>query len=400
MDSDTGTRPPHIERPHLRRILPRPVSDGTNQGMALQDPFMLTPQTMVVPTAFGPALQHLNGEWTIEELATNLKAPAEALESLVSKLDELGLLWGPTAADLEQARRDEIQNDGCLPMRQSGMLGEDADECRAKLDAWMKDAEDPEVDFEVRGLFSPRFDYPAAAHIYAGTYHAIAGKEFDRVLVLGNNQLGFGDGVVGTRWGFQSPLGRLLPDTDFITAMESRFGDTLFNDQLDHITSHGIEMQIPWLQYCLGSPRIFGCLMPDPLDQPIDETDMVSPADFIEAARSIIDELPGRTLVVATGDLSQIGPQFGEPRPIDDQRRFEAERADRELISKFTNGDADAFLAAVKWSANANRWSGVGAMSGLLGVVKPSNVELIDYCQHPLDEEGTAMIASAGLVAG
>ncbi len=400
MDSDAATRPPHIERPHLRRVLPRPVSDGSNQGMALQDPFMLMPQTMVVPTAFGPALQHLNGEWTIEELATNLKAPPEALESLVAKLDELGLLWGPTAEDLEQARREEIQSDGCLPMRQSGMLGESEDECRATLDTWMKEAEDPEVEFDVRGLFSPRFDFPAAANVYAGTYHAIAGGEFDRVLVLGNNQLGFGDGVVGTRWGFQSPLGRLLPDTAFIDAMESRLGDALFNDQLDHIASHGIEMQVPWLQFCLGEPKIFGCLMPDPLDTPIDESNMVTATDFIDAAQSVIKDLPGRTLVVATGDLSQIGPQFGEPRPIDEQRRFEAERADRELLSKFTGGDADAFVAAVKWNANANRWSGVGAMSGLLGVLQPSHVELIDYCQHPLDEEGTAMIASAGLVVG
>jgi hypothetical protein len=368
--------------------------------MALQDPFMLVPQTMVVPTAFGPALQHLNGEWTIDELATNLKAPTEALDALVAKLDELGLLWGPTAADLEQARRDAIQQDGCLPMRQSSMLGKDAEAGRDTLAAWMSASEDPEVEFEVHGLFAPRFDYGPAAEVYAGTYHALNGQQFDRVLILGNNQLGFGDGVVGTRWGFQSPLGRLVPDADFVDALEERFGDALFNDQLDHIASHGIEMQVPWLQYCLGEPTIVGCLMPDPLDASADERDIVTAADFVEGVRGIIEALPGRTLVVATGDLSHVGPQFGEPRPIDEQRRFEAERADRELLSKFTGGDADAFVAAVKWSANSSRWSGVGAMAGLLSIVQPREVELIDYCQHPLDEEGTAMIASAGLVAG
>ena len=79
---------------------------------------------------------------------------------------------------------------------------------------------------------------------------------------------------------------------------------------------------------------------------------------------------------------------------------FEADRTDRELLAQFAKGDADAFVSAVKWNANANRWSGVGVMACLLDIVQPTTVELIDYHQHALDDQGAAMVASAGLVLG
>lgn len=400
MDTEASQRPAHIERPHLRRVLPQPVSNGEQQGLALRDPLMLAPQTMVIPIGMAQALQHFNGEWTVDEISTNLKAPLEAVEELVTKLDELGLLWGPTADGLESAMRERLNADGTLPMRQSRTLGEDAESCVKTLTGWMDACEDPEVEFDVTGIFSPRMDYQPVNEIYAGVYHAVRGEPIERVLVLGNNQFGFGEGVVGTTLGVQSPLGRLEPDTAFIEALSARLGDSYLADALDHIADFGIEMQVPWIQHCLGSPRIIPVLIPDPLATPSGDEPLVTTSDFVAAARAVIAESPGRTLIIGTGDLSHIGPQFGEPRPIDEQRQFEADRADRELLAAFTKGESEAFVSTVKWNNNANRWSGIGVMACLLDIIEPSVVELIDYYQHPLDEQGNAMVASAGLVLG
>jgi AmmeMemoRadiSam system protein B len=400
MDSAAGQRPTHIDRPHLRRVLPQPVTNGEQKGLALRDPLMLAAQTMVIPIGMAQALQHFNGEWTIDEIATNLKAPTEAVEQLVAKLDELGLLWGPTSEQLESELRERLHAEGALPLRQSRTLGETAEACSKALAGWMESAEDPEVDFEVAGLFTPRMDFQPVSEVYAGTYHTINGAEVDRVLVLGNNQFGFGEGCIGTRLGVQSPMGRLEPDSDFIDALVDRLGDTFLTDELDHMADFGIEMQVPWIQYCLGNPLIVAVLIPDPLAQPSGDEPLVETADFVKAVRGVIAESPGRTLVIGTGDLSHIGPQFGEPRAIDEQRRFEADRTDRELLARFASGDSDAFVSAVKWNANANRWSGVGVMACLLDIVQPTAVELIDYYQHAMDDQGAAMVASAGLALG
>ncbi|MBT4767048.1 MAG: AmmeMemoRadiSam system protein B, partial [Phycisphaerae bacterium] len=289
---------------------------------------------------------------------------------------------------------------GTLPMRQSRTLGEDAESCVKTLTGWMDACEDPEVEFDVAGIFSPRMDYQPVNEIYAGVYHTLRGEPIERVLVLGNNQFGFGEGVVGTTLGVQSPLGRLEPDTAFIEALSARLGDSYLADALDHIADFGIEMQVPWIQHCIGSPRIIPVLIPDPLATPSSDEPLVTTSDFVAAVRAVIAESPGRTLIIGTGDLSHIGPQFGEPRPIDEQRQFEADRADRELLAAFTKGESEAFVSTVKWNNNANRWSGIGVMACLLDIIEPSVVELIDYYQHPLDEQGNAMVASAGLVLG
>jgi AmmeMemoRadiSam system protein B len=400
MDTEASPRPAHIDRPHLRRVLPQPVSSGEQQGLALRDPLMLAPQTMVIPLGMAQALQHFNGEWTVNEIATNLKAQLKAVEELVAKLDELGLLWGPTAEKLESAMRERLEADGALPMRQSKTLGEDADSCTKTLTTWMDDCEDPGIEIEVAGIFAPRMDYQPVNEIYAGVYHTVRGEPIERVIVLGNNQFGFGEGVIGTTLGVQSPLGRLEPDTAFIDALTARLGDAYLKDALDHIADFGIEMQVPWIQHCIGMPRIIPVLIPDPLTASLSDEPVVTTSDFVAAVRAVIAESPGRTLIIGTGDLSHIGPQFGEPRPIDEQRQFEADRADRELLSSFTKGESEPFVSSVKWNNNASRWSGVGVMACMLDIIEPSIVELIDYYQHPLDEQGKAMVASAGLVLG
>ena len=75
--------PEHIARPHLRRILPQPVQQGQQQGVALRDPLGLAERTMVVAPPVMKALGHLNGEWTIEQIAQHGGAAPEQVLKLV-----------------------------------------------------------------------------------------------------------------------------------------------------------------------------------------------------------------------------------------------------------------------------------------------------------------------------
>ena len=99
----------------------------------------------------------------------------------------------------------------------------------------------------------------------------------------------------------------------------------------------------------------------------------------------------------AAVDLSSVGPQVGEPRPVDDQRRFDVERHDRELLGQFATGDSSALLEEVGRTHNPTRWSGLGPMAMILDILQPTQVELIDYRQMMLDDKGMAMITDASL---
>jgi AmmeMemoRadiSam system protein B len=394
--------PEHLNRPHLRRILPQPVANGKQQGVALRDPLGLADRTMVVAPTVMQALQHLNGDWTLEQIAAHGKTDPKNILDLVRSLDEVGLLWGPTCEALEVSKREALHRDGVLPLRQGGLIGNEPAAVASQIDQWLQDTEDPEVDCTVRGLLSPRLDPRAMWPVYAATFHAARTANCDRVLLLGNNHYGLGDGVCLTRAGVQSALGRLEADTDMIDALVKVLGDDVLRDELDHIADHGCEMQAPWITSALGGVPVVCALLPDPLAEPIDDDDeqRCSPQAFIDAARTVIDQLDGTTLVIATGDLSHVGRQFGEPRMVDDQRRTEVEQHDRELLATLMSGDVEALDGAIAWHRNPTKWSCLGAARAMIGIVQPTSMELIDYRQQPIDEEGNAMISAAGVAAG
>jgi AmmeMemoRadiSam system protein B len=205
------------------------------------------------------------------------------------------------------------------------------------------------------------------------------------------------DGVVMTEFGFESPLGRCQCDSTVINEVVNSLGKKIVLDQLDHYAEHSIQLQLPWLQHCWGNVPVVAALLPDPL-QPMIANDggRADGKQFVEALRGALDKVGGRTFFVASSDLSHVGPQFGEPRPVDQQRRFDVERHDREMLGKFLTGDAEEFISAMKWNKNPTRWCSVGNMTALLALARPTNCELIDYRQA-CDDKGVGMVTSAAI---
>jgi AmmeMemoRadiSam system protein B len=246
---------------------------------------------------------------------------------------------------------------------------------------------------------APHLDYDRGWPNYAGAYYLLrSGPAPDRVVVLGTNHFGTGDGVVVTEFGFETPMGRCPTDPAVLAGLVEELGGALTIDQLDHLAEHSITLQLPWIQYCFGQVPIVAALIPDPLTPMLsDDGERVDGRSFARALGQVLDRVSGRTLFVASSDLSHVGPQFGEPTPVDEQRRVDVEQHDRDLLGKFVTGDAEEFLGAVSWSKNPTRWCSVGNMHCLLQLVEPQVVELIDYRQA-CDPKGLAMVSSAAVV--
>jgi AmmeMemoRadiSam system protein B len=390
--------PDHVRRPHLRPIQPVPVQKDGHQMVALRDPTMLSDQTMVIPVQALGILQQFQGQRTVEELARRFHVPPQQIVELARNLDRLGLLWGPTFEQMEAKRRERLAAEGAFPIRGSRMLGEDEAACRRALDRYFRDTEDPELDARPIGIVAPHLDYDRGWPNYAAAYYNLRGGDpSDRVVVLGTNHYGLGDGVVITEFGFTTPMGRVAADDEVVHRLVDRLGEAVITDQLDQLPEHSIELQVPWIQYCFGNVPIVAALMPDPLAPMIaDDEQRVAIEPFVDALGAILQDLGGRTLFIASSDLSHVGPQFGEPRPVEEQRRLDVERIDRDMMAKYVTGDAEEFLAAVRWNKNPTRWCSLGAMTALLMLARPQSVELIDYRQA-FDERGMALVSSAAM---
>lgn len=390
--------PKHIRQPHLRPIQPIPLTKDGKQFIALRDPAMLSQHTMVVPVPALQALQQFRGDRPIDQIAAQMNGDVNQLVELAKGLDGVGLLWGPTFEQLEAAAQDKLRSQGAFPANASLSLGADAAACRASIEEYFDQTDDPEIEGAPIGLVAPHLDYQRGWPNYAAAYYCLRSAPApDRVVILGTNHFGMGDGVVLTEYGFDSPMGRCPADAEVVGKLVQELGRPLIVDQLDHLPEHSVQLHVPWLQYCFGDLPIVAALIPDPLAPMIeDDGERTTGPQFVEALKDTLEEVGGKTLFIASSDLSHVGPQFGEPRPVDERRRFDVERHDREMMAKFISGDAQEFLAAMRWNKNPTRWCSVGNMAAILSLTQPQSIELIDYRQA-YDDQGMVMVTSAAM---
>ena len=138
-------------------------------------------------------------------------------------------------------------------------------------------------------------------------------------------------------------------------------------------------------------------LIPDPLRPMVaDDGARAGTEVFVKALRTALGELGGRTLFVSSADLSHVGPQFGDPGPVNDQVAAQVEQLDRERLKLYCGADADRFEAPFRAQSNPSRWCSLGNMGSTLRIAAPSAVELIDYRQLR-DTNGAALISSASM---
>jgi len=403
----TDAVPTHIDVPEIRPIQPIPVQKDGKRLVALRDPLMLTQRTMIVPPQVAAVLQTFQGKLSLHEIGQRTGVARAQLLELARNLDQIGLLWGPTFEQLETSWREKLEQEGAFPQSASGALGKDAEACRSRMDEILGAVDDAALepldawDGPIRGLLAGHLTYDQTAGVYGLAYAALRHQPApDRVVVLGPNSFGLGDGVVLSPYGFNTPLGRVETDTALVGGLRETLGKGIVIDHLDHLPEHSVEVHLPWVQHVLGDVPVVAALVPDPMKAAEDDDDeRVSPSRFATVLRETLERADGSTLVIGSVDLSHVGPQFGEPRAVDDRRRSDVEQHDREMLQTYLGGDVDAFVSAIRWNKNPTRWTSLGPMIVALDVVRPQRQALLDYRQIG-DQEGKVLVSTAVVAMG
>lgn len=390
--------PEHVRRPHARPFQPIPVMKEKQPFCGLRDPLNLAGKMLMIPAPIVGVLGLFQGEHDIREIAQKVGAPEEPILELAKQLEAVGLLWGPTSERMERELSERLRGRGQYEVGAATAFGETADDVRQTLDKLLAQAEDPELESPVRALIAPHLDAARGGPNYGAAYRALAGSTaFDRVVVLGTNHFGMGDGVVGARLGFDTPLGPVACDAAFAKSMEGLLGDRLYKDELDHVGEHSIQLHMPWVAHLLPGVPVWAALVPSPLQRMLsDDGARASHAEFCEALPKALEGATGRTLLVVSADLSHVGPQFGDQTAVDDDRLKEIESHDRAMLGSYEAGNPDDFVVAMAEHENATRWCSIGSMSAALHVLGGASVELLQYRQS-IDERRSCLVTSAAM---
>ena len=389
----------HLNRPHIRNFQPLGMEKDGKSFVMLRDPSMLAEQQMAVLPQVLQLILMFQGRETLDEIAAKTQAPLHILRDVVTRLDEVGLIWGPRFEELERVAKAKITEHGHFPISCSASLGQDAQTCHEAMDKWLSDMEDPEIEGTILGLVAPHLDYQRGWPGYAAAYRALKKDEKpNRVIILGTNHFGIGDGVVVSEYGFATPIGKASADKSMLAFLEKTLGSKrIYADQIDHLGEHSVQMHIPWIQHFYGDVPMLAALIPNPLVPPVADDDARATTEqFVDAVRTALAELGGRTLLIASSDLSHVGQQFGDPGTINDESANQVEKIDRERLAAYCKKDIAGFEGLFIKDQNRTRWCSVGNMLAAQNILRPANVDLIDY-QQVRDPNGMSMVSSAAI---
>jgi AmmeMemoRadiSam system protein B len=173
-----------------------------------------------------------------------------------------------------------------------------AKELSKTIDEYLSGVDQRAVRGELIGLVSPHAGYAYSGQTAAYAYGQLAGRAYDTVVLMGpSHRAWVGDYAASVEAAYETPLGQVPLDRDFIEDLAGRVTVGQVQDDVEH----SLEIQLPFLQRQLGD---FGLV---PLMMSADA--LASAQRLAEALAEIIQarEAEGqRCLLVASSDLHHI----------------------------------------------------------------------------------------------
>ena len=243
--------------------------------------------------------------WYINRQAST-KAP-------VVRLDKIQQTSAATSsvADLKDARK---------AFAAGSFYPADKDALTKMVDTMLAQASSTSATGTVRVLVVPHAGYEFSGPVAAAAYKTIQGKPFDRVILLGVSHKTLFKGVaVDKHPAWETPLGQVPVDMDFVNGLLSALPDVVKEDAALHADEHALEVQLPFLQRTLGTFKIVPILL---------SANDTSTWQVVGNALSVFGN--SRTLVIASSDLSHY------PSSTD------AERADKQMVDAILSGNPQA----------------------------------------------------------
>ncbi len=403
------------DRPRLRPLRGRElVHDGRNY-VALECPIgIFSGPILIASEWFHRVVRHFDGTNTLGSIQdrvagdTMQRIPIEQLRSLAADLDRALALDSPALARfLDDYRGQRVRP----PAHAGASYPADEQVLRAQLARYFADPEGsgPPSSLvgnghrRVRGILSPHIDFTRGGPTYTHAYKELVERsDADVFVIFGVSHSPCRRRFVATRKDFQTPLGLARTDQAFVEALQTSVGPTLFDDELAHRNEHSVEFQVVFLQHLLGHGREFTIV---PLlvgsfhdlmghsGEPIEEPEV---ARFVAAVRHAEATCGKKVAYIGGIDLCHVGPQFGDPGPVQDSTLAEIRRFDSAMLDRARAADPAGWFARAAEVQDRWRVCGLSATYTMLHAMGPAEGRLLKYHQA-VDARRTCCVTIASV---
>ena len=394
--------------PRLRRLQIQRVPDPNDDGelLVFHDPAAYAPD-LALDAGLAPLLALLDGTRSLEQLNEMVRrsdpdVPADWLAEFIAELDDNLLLDSPHFAAQQSERESDWHDASARPAAFAGRsypddaseLGEFLEAKRAigeaRLPTRVYDAA------EVRGIVTPHIDFHRGGHTEAASYAPLienvraTGKPFDTFVVFGIAHAGVRYPFCALNKDYQTPLGAMRCDGQFIASLTERVGPPLLAENFVHKDEHSIEFCAVMCQHFaeLKNARIVpilcGGFWESLRSGEPPETAEPQVGAFIEALRDVTrqHEIAGRKIgVIASVDGAHVGTQFGDETPLTPAKLQEIKREDRRWCAAIEAGDKSALHGHFARDGNRFNVDAHPALYSIMAAFPDLRGQLLDYDQ-------------------
>jgi AmmeMemoRadiSam system protein B len=389
-------------KPKLRNVDPINLAIEGRPVIGLKDPLQLREEVVCIHREAVPLVAMFDGRHSLLDVQAELTRRSgrlvflEDIKSVVEKLDEAFLLEGDRFRRAFENKVAEYRN---MPFRPASHAGTsysaDPETLCGELTAFFTADGGPGMPVfssDARrpvGLIAPHIDIRAGGRCFAAAYHALAaGQPSDVYVILGTGHAGVEGLFTATTQDFETPLGRVTTDREFLSALSSELGRDAASEEILHATEHVIEFQAIFLQYLFGGRHPF-TIVPilcslshrffDDNGPFTDQKQVVE--RFCDGLREVCRQSSRSVCFIASADLDHIGPRYGDSFIPHRGTIAEALEKDGRLLSSLENMDLQGFVRQIVLENDSRRICGFSPITTMLQCMDASEGRMLalDY---------------------
>jgi len=400
-------------RPGIEAI---PVNHEGREILVLRDRTNVS-EDLAVERQSADILLLLDGSTSLRDIQVSLMRKhglgligIDEIQNLVERLDEHFMLDNERYRNHLRVLAERFRKESIRPASHAGQAyPEDPAALSELLAGYFDQPGGPgfqgsvQQDKTLCGLVLPHIDFQRGGHCYAWGFSALPQRtETELYMILGTCHLPMTQPFALTTKAFQTPLGRVSCAGDLAESIAQRAGVDLFHDELLHRSEHTIEFQVVFLQYLLGDEGDYQILpilcsgFQEMLEKRILPMDHDPYRRALEAIIETLNDSTKQTCLIASADLAHLGPQFGDPYPVQQTALKRVEQDDKGLLQFVLDGDAEGFYRTILGEGDRRRICGLPPIYTLLSVSRSDDIRLLNYGQafHP---HATVTFASLAL---
>ncbi len=403
------TRDPE-DRPKLRHVEAVPVMVQGRQAVGLKDPLMLTEQMLVIDQGAVPLVAMFDGRHSLRDIQLEMTRQTgsivflDQIRSVVDGLEKAFLLEGDCFREAFERKVADYRKNPFRPSSHAGAsYSADPELLRRELEGFFTNSNGPgapEFGTDNRrplGLIAPHIDIRSGGPCFASAYHALAsGPPSDLYVILGTGHAGVERMFTATTLDFQTPLGIVNTDREFLDALSRELGRDAAAEEILHATEHVIEFQVIFLQYLFRDRHPFKivpilCSLSHNIFR--NQEDLKDEAsvfhDFCAALKEVCRRSSRSVCFVASADLDHIGPRYGDAFTPGQATISQTIEDDRKLLSALERLDVNEFVERVALDNDSKRICGFSPITTMLHCMEASEGRLLGLDYAKVDDKNS-----------